>query len=394
MNIAYIHKAMLVWARERAGLEVEELATSTISADKIRSFEKGATHPTEVQAEVLATKLGIPTAMLYMAEPPKNADVKIPDLRTITGEPLSKPSRNFQKLLLDTFERQSWCKSDREESPFVPVSFVGSFDLEDDPKTVAADMRSKFGLNTAFRNAARDSNEFLSHLIDKAESLGILVMRSAVVGHSTRRKLQVSEFRGFALADNVAPLVFINDEDAEAAQIFTFAHEIAHLWIGASGISDQNPIAQTNLNATESFCDKVAAEFLVPEDEFARGWQSSRTVEQNIIANVRYFRVSSLVVLRRALDTGRVALDVFLPAVKKAYEGFQQWDAGQREKKLRRKKKGGNFWATFELRNGTLFNSTVVTSVRTQRTTYTEASHLLGLSLPVASRYLKRMGSA
>jgi len=164
----------------------------------------------------------------------------------------------------------------------------------------------------------------------------------------------VKEFRGFALIDDTAPVVFINDNDAKAAQVFTLAHELAHIWIGAEGVSDRNPNEKDNSrNITELFCDKVAAEFLVPEKEFAGIWLNSRSVDQNMRSVSQNFKVSSLVALRRAKDLGRITHDVFFANVEEQYEGYKRREREKRAAQNKRdKKKGGNFWASFDLRNG------------------------------------------
>lgn len=395
MNVAHINGKMLGWARQHAGIEAAELATAQITRVKIEEWESGKSFPTEAQADVLATRLGIPAAMFYMAEPPTNFEIKIPDLRTVNGVPLKHPSRDFQIVLRDTFARQEWCRNEREQTAFESLDFVSRFDLKDAPDDVARDIQNVLGITPTLRAAAKDSDDFLGKLIAKAEEIGILVMRSAIAGHSTRRSLSVEEFRGFALVDPVSPVVFINDEDAEAAQIFTFAHEISHIWIGQSGVSDQDPTKRRNSsNVVELFCDKIAAAVLVPEQEFIATWVDTNNLQTNITQGVRRFRVSSLVILRRALDLNRITLATFLPAVREQYDSFRRWDKERKDKQKRAKKAGGNFWASFDLRNGARFNSTVVAAVKGHRATYTEASSLFGVSLAATGRYFKRVGEA
>jgi hypothetical protein len=118
-----------------------------------------------------------------------------------------------------------------------PLPFVAKFaDADISPIVIAADIRSTLGIDASARRDSIDYEGFLKTLVSKSEELGILVMRSAIVGHATRRTLSVKEFRGFALIDPFAPVIFINDSDAKAAQIFTFAHELVHIWLGAAGI--------------------------------------------------------------------------------------------------------------------------------------------------------------
>jgi Zn-dependent peptidase ImmA (M78 family) len=393
MNSAYISGKVLAWARNSAGLDAGQLATREISADDILLWERGFGLPTEKQAKALAEKLGIPYAMLFMEDPPKGEPPKIPDLRTVSGKALEHPSREFLQVLDDSRIRQAWCRNERQETLFPRIHFVSSFVLKNDPIEVASDMRSVLNIDSDFRSVCKNYEEFQAAIVSKAEDAGVLVMRSSIVGHSTRRRLAVSEFRGFALTDPFAPMVFINDADAEAAQIFTLAHELVHIWIGKDGVSDQIPTEHVHShNAIELFCDRVAAEVLVPEAEFLPRWLSSRTESENISLASKFFKVSSLVVLRRALELNKITLASFASASRAEYDGFRRRDTDKITKQKRAKKKGGNFWASFELRNGARFNATVVESVRRQRTTYTEASALFGVNLSSTAKYIRSAG--
>src|SRR5688572_2665865 len=125
----------------------------------------------------------------------------------------------------------------------------------------------------ALRHEAKSWSDYASKLSANAEEAGVLVMRSSVVGHATKKKVSKKEFQGFAIADSLAPLVFVNSDDFKSAQIFTLAHELAHIWIGASAISNPDPVdvaknLPASVNKTELFCNRVAAEVLVPEAEF------------------------------------------------------------------------------------------------------------------------------
>jgi Zn-dependent peptidase ImmA (M78 family) len=234
--------------------------------------------------------------------------------------------------------------------------------------------------------------EFLRLLIVRAESNGVLVMRSAIVGYATNRLLNEKEFRGFALPDKIAPIIFINDHDAKAAQIFTFAHELAHIWLGAAGVSDRNPTDKDNsTNAVELHCDRIAAEFLVPASEFAAAWSVTRSIDSNVDHLSREFRVSSLVALRRARDLELITPSEFFPKVTAAYLRYKRHEEQKREEQRNREDQAGNFWASFELRNSATFNSTVVASIKEQRITYAEAGTLFGLAPISAARYVNRV---
>src|SRR5262249_52984335 len=151
----------------------------------------------------------------------------------------------------------------------------------------------------------------LRRFTEQAEDIGILIMVSGVVGSNNTRTLNPDEFRGFALSDEVAPLVFINGADTKAAQMFTLAHEIAHVWLGQSALGDTGTTAPHNV---EVWCNRVAAELLVPLADLKT--ELAKSGPAQAVANLaRTFKVSALVILRRLLDAGELSR----PAFDKAY---------------------------------------------------------------------------
>jgi Zn-dependent peptidase ImmA (M78 family) len=135
--------------------------------------------------------------------------------------------------------------------------------LNSDIETTAATIRTALGFDLEERRKMPTWTDALRRLIQQADALGILVMVNGVVGNNNYRRLDPDEFRGFALADDVAPLVFINGADAKAAQMFTFAHEMAHLWLGQTALSDVGPVTAP-IHGVERWCSQIAAELLVP----------------------------------------------------------------------------------------------------------------------------------
>jgi len=393
MIVAHINGQMLAWARKRAGFEIGRLAKGTVTIEKLTAWENGQENPSQTQAIALAEKLGISYAMLFMPTVPPPDIPVIPDLRTVSGQRLTNPSLDFREVLNDTTARQEWVRDERIDEGVSPLPFVGKFSIEDDPKSVAADMRGALQLTKEDRSQCRDYEEFIKHLVTRAETIGVLVMRSAVVRHATNRPLSVKEFRGFALADAFAPVVFVNDADAKAAQVFTIAHELTHIWIGADGVSDRKPNQKNDSkNAIELFCDKVAAELLVPEAELRNLWRGGTSLE-NSKRMAAHFRVSTLVALRRAKDLELIPFDTFIAQVESEYDRFREIDRKKREKQKKEERQGGNFWASFELRNGKAFNATVTASLRSRRVSFTEAATLMGVTVAAAVRYLRRVGA-
>ncbi len=168
-------------------------------------------------------------------------------------------------------------------------------------------------------------------------------MKTGVVEGNTHRPLSVSEFRGFAISDLFAPVVFINARDAQTAQIFTLLHELAHIWIGTSGISNES-LRQSpteNLSNVERFCNAVAAETLVPASDFLTTWIKGRSTDENMRQSSRKYKVSTIVALRRALDLHKITWEQFLEHYKKE---------DQRFKAQKSKSKGGGDYFAYSTR--------------------------------------------
>jgi Zn-dependent peptidase ImmA (M78 family) len=209
---------------------------------------------------------------------------------------------------MDVQRKQDWYRDYLLERGAEPLPYIGKYDANSDPKQIASDITKTLGPEFSERKTPKRQDQFLNYLTEKAEDAGILVMRSGIVGNNTHRSLEVYEFRGFAICDDIAPVIFINGNDAKAAQTFTLIHELAHLWIGQSGISDislENQINNKKQN-TEKLCNTVAAEVLVPENKFSEKWKVTDSLEDNAFRLAEYFRVSNVVIARRAFDLGLI----------------------------------------------------------------------------------------
>jgi Zn-dependent peptidase ImmA (M78 family) len=191
-------------------------------------------------------------------------------------------------------------------------------------------------------------------------------MVSGVVGSNNRRKLDPEEFRGFALADSLAPLVFLNGSDSKAAQMFTLAHELAHIWLGESAVSDAQA-SEVPDNRIERWCNEVAAELLVPLDIFQNDYDRDADLRAEMDRLARRFKVSTLVILRRMRDAGLNAAR-FHEAYDNEVERVRALSAGS----------GGNFYLTLGARASKRFARALVVSTLEGRSSFTEAFRLLG----------------
>lgn len=246
------------WARERARMTSAVLARRF---PKLEQWESGEVRPTLKQLENFAKATYAPIGFFFLADPPLE-QVPIPDFRTVRDAAIARPSPDLLDTLYICQQRQEWYRDFARTEGEEALAFVGSL-TTDIPVEAAADaIRLALHFSVEERQSMGRWAEALRCFIEQADAVGILVMVSGVVGNNNRRKLDSDEFRGFALSDAFAPLVFINGADSKSAQMFTLAHEIAHLWLGETALSDVDPRSTSTIRV-EQWCNQVAAELLV-----------------------------------------------------------------------------------------------------------------------------------
>ena len=350
-------------------MHVEELAKKlAIKPERVRHWERTG-ELSGSQAERLAKATHTPLGYLYLDAPP-DEQLPIPDFRTVGGAEVARPSPDLLDVLDDALRRQDWFRDYLISSGETALAFVGSVDLDDQPETTAATIRAAIRLETQQRSAARTWEDALRLQVERIEDSGVLIMRSGIVGNNTHRPLSVEEFRGFALSDRYAPLVFINGRDSKGAQMFTLAHELVHIWLGMSGVSN---LKQTYAPArrAERFCNRVAAEMLVPKAELRAQWRAVRDLPTALAGLTRHFKVSSLVLLRRLHDIDILSDDEFQRRYREEEERFRETEA--------QTSGGGDFYRTEKTRTGTRFARALIESTLEGRTPYREAFQLLGI---------------
>jgi Zn-dependent peptidase ImmA (M78 family) len=279
-------------------------------------------------------------------------------------------------------QRQGWIRDFLIEQGQDPLAFVGSVTLRDDPDQVASKIRAVLSLPNDWARREPTWTEALRALREEAEDAGIFVVINGVVGNSTRRKLDVHEFQGFVLTDEYAPLIFINGADARAAQMFTLAHELAHLWIGRGGIFAFEEMQPAN-NEVELFCNRAAAEFLVPAAELRASWAEAQRADEPFQFLARHFKVSPIVAARRSLDLSLLTRREF-------FEFYREYQ--EDERRQRRKSTGGDFYATQGARVGDRFANAVFRAVKEGRLLYRDAYRLTGLHGKTFDRFAELLG--
>lgn len=374
-----LEPGVLRWARTRARLEPEVLARKVgVKPDRVREWEESG-RISLAQANKLAHHTHTPLGYLYLAEPVEDR-LPIPDLRTVGDQPLERPSPE----LLDTVQmmqrRQAWMREERIDQGVEPLRFVGAGRGESSPLVVASGIREVLGLEQNWANDLGNWMDAIRRLREQIESAGVLVVFNGVVGNNTHRKLDPDEFRGFALVDEYAPLIFINSADFKAPQIFTLIHELAHIWIASPGVSSFREL-QPSPNQVEQFCNQIAAEFLVPETELREVWLLVRQRPDRFDLLARRFKVSSIVAARRALDLRLITRDAF-------FDFYREWREVERRKAA---PEGGSFWNNQNVRIGRRFGVAIVRAVQEGRLTYREAYSLTDLQAKTFDEFARKM---
>ncbi len=363
-----LQPAVLRWARERARIDAEQLADKMqVKPERVLAWERDG-RISIAQADKLAQRTHTALGLLYLTEPPKDL-LPIPDFRARDDD--LQPSVNLLDTIYLMQRRQAWMRDELIGEGARPLNFIGSYEIDGDPLQVARAMRDALQLTDDWAAPISTWSNALGYLRSRAEDAGVLVVFNGVVGNNTSRKLDPDEFQGFALVDEYAPLVFVNNADFKAAQMFTLAHELAHLFVGKTGVSSFEHL-KFDSNTTERFCDQVAAEFLVPATELRSFWTTAEQASDPFQSVARQFKVSSLVAARRARDLGLIDLTVFF----KFYDEYtdREWHSSQHTQAS-----GGNFWNTQKLRIGTRFGTAIFRAVKEGRLLYREAYNLTGL---------------
>jgi Zn-dependent peptidase ImmA (M78 family) len=373
---ADVRPALLRWARERARLDPAALAKRF---PRLEEWEAGTSKPTFRQLEAFADATAAPFGFMFLPEPPEEA-LPIPDFRTLGDRPIRRPSPNLLDTIYDLQRRQAWLREERIEEGQGPLPFVGSATAEAVPARIALAMRRTLGVTNGWAALHGTWHDALRALRDRAELAGIIVVINGVVGNNTHRKLDPEEFRGFVLPDEYAPFVFVNRADGKGAQMFTLAHELAHLWLGQAGVFNLREM-QPAPDPRERFCNAVAAEFLIPEDELRRAWGEITGSPTNPFgALARRFKVSELVVARRALDAALIDRNGFL-------EFYIVYEADER-RRAARQSTGGDFYANQNSRVGRAFAEAVARATKEGRLLYRDAYELTGLRGATFDNYI------
>jgi Zn-dependent peptidase ImmA (M78 family)/transcriptional regulator with XRE-family HTH domain len=376
MAHAAVNPEMLRWARDRAGLHIEDvqITASKRWLESLHDWEIGKGGPTFEQARALSKILRVPLGYLFLDSPPA-VDIDVPDLRTV-GDRGSALTLDLTDTVLDAQHKQAWLSEYRKRQSYDPLPWVGISGMAEGHEAVAKKIGSVLRLEQGWRREAKNWENLHSNLVLSAERAGVIVLQSSMVGANSHRPLSVEEFRGFALVDKFAPLVFINTSDHKPARLFTLIHELTHIVLSVSGISNA-PLAQEGvlpLPDIERFCNAVAAEFLMPKAEFIRLWDKKQPFDANVRRLSLAFKVSQMVAARGAFDAGLVSANAYWPFIR---ERIQL--AKDKADKLRESDGGPGGVKMVRIRNGEYFVKVVTQAAKSGDLPYRDAARLLNV---------------
>ena len=356
-----VNADILTWAIARAGFDLHEF---TDKLPNVQKWIEGEKNPTVKQLEDFSKKVYIPFGYLFLPAPPKE-NLPIPFYRTESTK-TTTVNINIYDTVLTMQQRQDWLKDYLRDLAYKPLPYVGRFENRLNVADIVADIRRTLELNENWASEFRTWQETLDFITHKIENEGIIIAFNGVVENNVYRKIPVDECRGFVLVDHIVPLLFVNNADSKSAQLFTIIHELAHIWTGHSAGFDFRRLQPAN-EPIEIICDKVAAEFLVPERTFNSVWSKNPTIRYAS----RFFKVSEIVIARRALDTGKISRKEFF----EFYEDYIRRDFSKKENQ----KPGGDFYATTKKRLSIVFATHVNNAVKSGKLLYRDACKLTSL---------------
>lgn len=382
MTAVAIRPPVLEWAQRRSGRDASEIRERFVKWDHWLTEEQ---HPTFSDVEKIANFTRVPVGYLFLTEPPQE-ELPIPDFRVGRGA-AENPSDDLLETIYLNQLRQGWYEDYLAEiGDDDPLPFVGSardFSVEIAARAIIDAL--DYGISK--RLTMRSIDEARAHLIRAFEASGGLVVLNSMVANNTYRKLDINEFRGFTLHSLVAPLVFINGADTKRGQVFSLLHEFAHVWRGESGVSaGGDPLVDRDTD-TERWCDAVAAEIAVPEDDLRGAFDDRADITDELDRLGDRYRCSTLVVLIRLRDLSIVPREAFSDLYRAEVERLLALIDGKPSSG------SGNFYYNQPFRIGRTLSRAIIRDTQRGNTSMTEALRLMSFKrAPMFDKYAEQLG--
>ena len=371
IKVKYINKEILKEVKE---LKPNIYYNCKSKFPQIGKWISGEDYPTYNQLIELSKLFNVPFGYFFLEKLPKY-DLPIPHYRTIKENDFT-PSEELLDTIKFAQKIQEWSKEILLEWGNTKIEFCGKYKNNYDLNAIIEELKKIFDINEGWANSQNTWKDALKYLVSKAEEKGIIVLLNGIVGNNTHRKLNVEEFRGFVLYDEIAPVVFINNNDAISAKIFTLIHEVVHLLIGQSASFDLRDFQAAD-NEIEKFCDKCTAEFLVPEKELTNLFQKKQDYEEL----AKTFKVSQIVIARRLLDLNLIDKKSF-------FEFLQNFEKTEYNTPL---SKGGNFYDTEKNRLSSRFLRILKSAIESNTISFRDALLVTNLNIKTFSNLTSRI---
>lgn len=405
-----INPAILSWARESAALSIEEAAkkiglkdsTKSTAGEKLLAFENGSNWPTLAQLKKIADAYYRPLGVFYRNQVPIKSDYGT-DFRTFSGRKATdRENALLDALLRKVHVQQSMVKDileDDEET--IILNFVASMSSEDSAFDIAQKIRELIELkeNSDFSNF-KNSNDVFAHLRNKIEELGVFVIIARNLGNY-HTDFETHVFRGFALADNIAPFIVINDYDARAARSFTLIHELAHIILGTTGISNSPTFENSNNynDLIERKCNDAASEVLFPQiklNEELRQAQSCKSIEEILLvadALAQKYNVSTSLITYRLYRVNFINHSQYKEVNKSLRD---RWNSNRENlKRKNRESEGGpDFYKVRGNQLGKSLVQLIAYTLRSGELTYTKAASALGVKPYMVEKLVQNVSAS
>jgi Zn-dependent peptidase ImmA (M78 family) len=398
-----INPAILVWARESAGLNVEDAAKrlalgdskNETSEQKLIELEQGARRPTRTQLSKIAKTYRRPLLAFYMAAPPQRAP-RGEDYRSTGTQVSRRDNALLDALLRDIRARQEMVKDILEDIDEATLrDFVSSSSISEGAAVVASRITAALHLPNRREDWGSNPDDFFKHLRSATEKLGVFVLLVGDLG-SHHSALSEEVFRGFALADRIAPFIIINDHDARTARSFTLIHELVHIYLGKSGVSGSPQSVRENSEEgrIEQFCNDVAGIVLLPDDfagrrpaELSRG---DRAFAIRYVEGVaKRWMVSEPLVAFRLRRLGWISMTLYRE-LSASYAA--RWTSFKASSKMANQTREGgpSYYVLKQSRLGDALVDVVRRTLRENRLTHTKAAKVLGVTPSSVEPLLRR----
>lgn len=356
---ANITPKILKWARESAKISLAAAADKvSVSAQTMSDWESGLSQPTIRQAEILARAYRRPFAVFFLPDVPRDFQ-PLQDFRRKTAKPLSTGSIF---IIREIQQKQAWIRDVYEEGKERMLAFVGRFNRQADPVKVAADILNTLQIDPSNYRKGNPIKEW----IENAEAKGIFVSRTSFI--HPKLKLDGEELQGFTIADKHAPFLFVNSDEWNAPQLFTLVHEVAHIWIAESGISNEiEPTLKDNdkLHPVELFCNEVAANALMPINLMKTIPSSTFESSASVFTAAKKLGVSSFEYLVRTFNLNLISLGQYRKLKKEGDAEFNAFLKREEEKTNQKEKKDGpDYYRLLVNKNSQLFTQVVMDAFR------------------------------